>query len=194
LHSQPLSGQSAAFVHCLVQKPRSTPSLPLKRRHLPSAHSSALVQSSPSFLLPPPPELPELPELEEEEEEDDDDDELVLLQSSARSPRLWNSGSPDELDAPLEEPPLEEPPLEEPPLEEPPLEEPPLEEPDAPLEEPDAPLEEPPLEEDELVGQPLPPDDELEELEPQATAKATKAAAATYENLIGCVSLKKWSA
>ena len=72
MHSQPLSGQSAAFVHCLVQKPRTTPSLPLKRRHLPSAHSSALVQSSPSFLLPPPPELPELPELEEEEEEDDD--------------------------------------------------------------------------------------------------------------------------
>ena len=195
MHSQPLSGQSAALVHWRVQKPCSLPSLPVNLRHLPSTHSSPLVQSSPSFLLP---DVPELPDEDEEDVEPDDeelDDELdeVLLQSSAWSSTLigLDSPSPDDDDAPDEEPPDDEPPDDD---EEPdaPDEEPPDEEPDAP--DDDAPEDEPPDDDpldDDVAGHPLPDDDELDELDPQATAKAMRENETAATSLMRAGSLKR---
>ena len=73
MHSQPCSGQSAAFVQIREQKPRSIPLLSVNRTHLSSLHSELFVQSSPSDLvpeLPPEEEVEELDELDEVEEVD----------------------------------------------------------------------------------------------------------------------------
>lgn len=75
LQSQ-FAGQSSTFVHILVQKPYCLPVLlSVNLRHLPSAHSSALVQSAPMAFVPLEP-LP-LPLLELLLDDDELDPELL---------------------------------------------------------------------------------------------------------------------
>lgn len=94
LHSQPVSGQSAAFVQTREQKPRSCPLLSVKRTHLFSLHSELSVQSSPSAFVPVPPELL-----------------VLLLVLDVELVELVELVDPLEEDPPEEDPPEEEPPL-----------------------------------------------------------------------------------
>ena len=98
MHSQPLSGQSAAFVQTREQKPRSVPELSVNLTHLPSLHSLLSAQSSPSAFVPPPPELDEL--LEELEE-------LLLVELVPLDP--LDPPPPPPLDPELDEAPDDDP-------------------------------------------------------------------------------------